>query len=106
MKFRKGLVWDLQDRIAEMVQCRSDDDDPEEWYAVVRVVDANRAANQAFHGTQCVVAFTPTSRTPFPALRAPPPTSSVSPVSHLQTSQYPGVPAPASNIPTPMEIDA
>jgi hypothetical protein len=93
MKFWKGLDRDLQDRIAEMVQGRPDDDDLEEWYAAARVLDANRAANQAFHGMQRVAAFTPTSQTPFPALRAPPPTSSVLPVSHFQTSQYPGVPA-------------
>jgi hypothetical protein len=102
MKFRKGLDQDLQDRIAEMVQGRPDDDDPEEWYAAAWVLDANRAANQAFHGMQRVVAFTPTSQTPFPAPRAPPPTSSIS---HFQASKYPGVPARASNIPTPMEID-
>jgi hypothetical protein len=106
MKFRKGLDRELQDRIAEMVQGRPDDDDPEEWYAAARVLDANRAANQAFHGTQRVAAFTPTSRTPFPVPRAPAPTSSISPAPHFQTSQYPGVPARASNIPTPMEIDA
>src|SRR5258705_70422 len=106
MKFRKGLDRELQDRIAEMVQGRPDDDDPEEWYAAARVLDANRAANQAFHGTQHVAAFTPTSRTPFPVPRAPVPTSSISPAPHFQTSQYPGVPTRASNIPTPMEIDA
>jgi hypothetical protein len=93
MKFQKGLDWDLQDRIAEMVQGRPEDDEPEEWYVVVQVLDANRAVNQAFHGTQRVAAFTPTSRTLFPVPRAPPPTSSVSLVPHFQTSQYPGVPA-------------
>ena len=41
MKFQKGLDWDLQDRIAEMVQGRLDNDDPEEWYAVAWVLDAN-----------------------------------------------------------------
>jgi Retrotransposon gag protein len=30
MKFRKGLDWDIQDWIAEMVQGRLGDDDPEE----------------------------------------------------------------------------
>src|SRR5882672_9692502 len=54
MKFQKGLDRDLQDHIAEMVQGRPDDDDPEEWYAAARVLDANQAANQAFHGTQRV----------------------------------------------------
>jgi Retrotransposon gag protein len=41
MKFWKGLDWDIQDWIAEMVQGRLGDDDPEEWYAAVRVLDAN-----------------------------------------------------------------
>jgi hypothetical protein len=57
MKFRKGLDRDIQDWIVEMVQGRPEDDDPEEWYAAVRVLDANRAANQAFHSTQRVVAL-------------------------------------------------
>ncbi len=106
MKFRKGLDRDIQDRIAEMVQGRPKDDDPDGWYAAARVLDANRAANLAFHGTQRTVAPTPSLRTPFPTPRALPPTTSATPVSHFQTSQYPGVPARASNIPTPMEIDA
>jgi hypothetical protein len=50
MKFWKGLDWGIQDRIAEMVQGRLEDDDPEEWYAAAWVLDTNRAANQAFHG--------------------------------------------------------
>jgi Zinc knuckle len=106
MKFRKGLDRNIQDCIAEMVQGRPEDDDPEEWYAAAQVLDANRAVNQAFHGTQCAAGFAPSPRTPFPAPRAPPPTSSATLVSHFQTSPYPGVPARASNIPTPMEIDA
>jgi hypothetical protein len=69
-------------------------------------LDANRAANLAFHGTQRTVAPTPSLRTPFPTPRALPPTTSATPISHFQTSQYPGVPARASNVPTPMEIDA
>src|SRR6266481_264750 len=64
MKFRKGLDWDLQDCIVEMVQGRLDDDNPEEWYAVAWVLDADQAMNQAFRGTQHVAAFTLTSRTP------------------------------------------
>jgi Zinc knuckle/Retrotransposon gag protein len=105
MKFRKGLDRDIQDRIAEMVQSRPEDDDPEEWYAVAHVLDANQAANQAFHGMQHAVTLTLSSRTPFPAPRALAPTSSATPVSHFQASPYPGVPSRASNIPTPMEID-
>jgi Zinc knuckle len=106
MKFWKGLDRDIQDRIAEMVQGRPEDDDPEEWYAAAWVLDANRAANQVFHSTQRMVAPTPGFQTPFPALRAQPPTNSTLPASCFLMSQYPGVPARASNIPTPMEINA
>jgi hypothetical protein len=106
MKFWKGLDRDIQDRIVEMVQGRPEDDDPDGWYAAARVLDANRAANLAFHSTQRTVAPTPSLRTPFPTLRAPPPTTSATLASHFQTSQYPGVPARASSIPMPMEIDA
>jgi hypothetical protein len=105
MKFRKGLDQDIQDHIAEMVQGRPEDDNPEGWYAAARVLDTNQAANQAFHSTQRTMAPTPSLRTPFLMPRAPPPTTSATPVSHFQTSQYPGVPAQASSIPTPMEID-
>jgi membrane peptidoglycan carboxypeptidase len=52
MKFRKGLDQDIQDQIAEMVQGRPSDNDPEGWYGAVRTFDANQAANQAFHGVQ------------------------------------------------------
>src|ERR1700684_3551554 len=67
MKSRRGLDRNMQDCIAEMVQGRPEDDDPEEWYAAARVLDANRAANQAFHSTQRVVAPTPGFRATFPA---------------------------------------
>jgi hypothetical protein len=93
MKFWKGLDQDIQDRIAEMVQGQPEDDDLEEWYAAARVLDANRAANQAFHSTQRVVAPTPGFRVPLPAPRAQPPTNSASPASRFPTSQYPRVPA-------------
>ena len=41
IKFQKGLDQDIQDRIAEMVQGRPEDDNLEEWYAAVRVLDTN-----------------------------------------------------------------
>jgi hypothetical protein len=41
MKFWKGLDQDIQDRIAEMVQGRPEDDDPEGWYTATWVLDAN-----------------------------------------------------------------
>jgi hypothetical protein len=59
MKFGKGLDQDIQDRIAEMVQGRPSDDDPESWYGTC-TFDANRTANQTFHGAQCQTAPVPT----------------------------------------------
>ena len=41
MKFWEGLDRDIQNRIAEMVQGRPEDDDPDEWYAAAWVLDAN-----------------------------------------------------------------
>jgi hypothetical protein len=104
MKFRKGLDVHIQDRVAEMVQGRPRDDDPEGWYDAARRFDANRAANQAFHTTPRAPAATPIARTQFPIARsfAPPTMSNFPP----RTSMYPGIPVKASNVPTPMEVDA
>src|ERR1700720_133297 len=52
MKFQKGLDWDIQDRIAEMVQGRPNDADPQGWYNAAQLLDANKSANQAFHGSE------------------------------------------------------
>jgi Retrotransposon gag protein/Zinc knuckle len=106
MKFRKGLDREVQDRIAEMVLGRPGDDDPEGWYDAARVFDANKMANQAFHGTQRTVTSFPTTRPPVPTSRTVPMTHPAAPVSHFRTSQYPGIPTRASNVPTPMEIDS
>jgi hypothetical protein len=51
-KFRRGLDRNVQDWIAELVQGRPEDDDPEGWYSATRMFDANWTANQAFHSTQ------------------------------------------------------
>jgi len=106
MKFRKGLDRDIQDRIAEMVQGRPSDDDPEGWYGAARTFDANRAANQAFHGVQRQTAPVPTTRPLFPTSRAVFPTQPTAPTPPHRAPQYPGVPTRASNVPTPMEVDA
>ena len=41
MKFWKGLDQDIQDHIVVMVHGRPEDDDLDEWYMAVRVLDAN-----------------------------------------------------------------
>jgi hypothetical protein len=69
MKFRKGLDWDIQDRIVEMVQERPSDNDSEGWYGTACTFDANWAVNQAFHGMQQQITFVPTTRPLFPTLR-------------------------------------
>jgi hypothetical protein len=70
MKFRRGLDRDIQDRIAELVQGRPEDDDPEGWYSAARMFDANRTANQAFHGTQRAMVPSPNVQPTFPTPRA------------------------------------
>jgi hypothetical protein len=79
MKFRKGLDRDIQDQIAEMVQGRPSDDDPEGWYGAARTFDANWAANQAFHGVQRQTAPVSTTRPLFPTSRAVFPTQPTAP---------------------------
>jgi hypothetical protein len=106
MKFRRGLDRDIQDRIAELVQGRPEDDDPEGWYSAARMFDANWTANQAFHGTQCTMVPSPNVRPTFPTLRAVFPVQPSTPMPTPHTSQYPGVPVRASNVPAPMDIDA
>src|ERR1700676_455122 len=106
MKFRKGLDRDIQDRIAEMVQGRPSDDDLEGWYSAACTFDANWTANQAFHGVQRQTAPFPTVQPIFPTSRAVFPSQSVTPTPPHRAPQYPGVPTRASNVPTPMEVNA
>jgi len=105
MKFRKGLDRDIQDRVAEMVQGRPEDNDPDGWYEAARMFDANRAANQAFHGAQRAVVPTPSTRTTLPVSKMFPPAQTPFTMPPRHTPAYPGVPTRASNVPTPMEVD-
>ena len=107
MKFRKGLDRDIQDRIAEMVQGRPNDADPQGWYNAAQLLDANKSANQAFHGSQRTAPPVPNTRSIFPVTRntGPAPTNSEA-VVNFRPSASPGVPARGSNIPVPMEVDA
>jgi hypothetical protein len=45
MKFRRGLDRNIQDRIAELVQGRPEDDDPDRWYSVAHMFDINQIMN-------------------------------------------------------------
>jgi hypothetical protein len=106
MKFWRGLDRDIQDWIAELVQERPEDDDLDRWYSAARIFDANRTANQAFHGTQHAMVPSPNVRPTFPTPRTMFPIQPVTLMPAPRTSQHPGVPMRASNVPAPMDIDA
>jgi Retrotransposon gag protein/Zinc knuckle len=52
VKFRRGLNPQIQNAVATMASGRPSDGKPEEWYKNARIVDQNRAANEAFSSTQ------------------------------------------------------
>jgi hypothetical protein len=106
INFWKGLDQDIQDHIAEMVQGRPDDKNLEGWYKAARMFEANWVANQAFHGAQRVAPPTPNTHITFLAMRNPFPVPPVIQTPPHCAPQYPGVPTQASNVPTPMEVDA
>ena len=92
--------------MVEMVQGRPEDNYPEAWYEVVRMFDANRAANQVFHGVQRAVMPTPNTWTTLPISKMFPPAQTPFTMPPRHTPVYPGVPTWASNAPVPMEVDA
>jgi hypothetical protein len=106
MKFWRGLDRDIQDWIAELVQGRPEDDDPDGWYSAACMFNANQTVNQAFHGTQHAMVPSPKIRPMFPTTRTTFPVQPMTPTPTPRTSQYPGVPMHASNVPAPMDIDA
>ena len=107
MKFRKGLDRDIQDRIAEMVQGRPNYADPQGWYNAAQLLDANKSAHQAFHGSQKTAPLVPNTRSIFPVTRNTGPAhTNPGPTVNFRPSAYLGVPARGSNIPVPMEVDA
>jgi hypothetical protein len=106
MKFRRGLDRDIQDWIAELVQGRPEDDDLDGWYSAAHMFDANRTANQAFHGTQRTMVPSLNVQPTFPTPRVTFPVQPMSLMPTPHTLQYPRVPVRASNVPAPMDIDA
>ena len=89
-----------------MVQGRPEDNDPDGWYQAARMFDANRAANQAFHGVQRAVVPTPSTWTTLLISKMFPPAQTPFTTPPRHTLVYPGVPTRASIVPTPMEVDA
>ena len=48
VKFRRGLNTHIQNVVATMAAGRPSDGNPEQWYNMARMVDQNRATNEAF----------------------------------------------------------
>ena len=92
MKFWKGLDQDIQDRVAEMVQGRPEDNNLDGWYEAAQMFDANWAANQAFHRAQCAVVPTPSTWTTLPISKMFPPAQTPFMTPPRHTPAYPGVP--------------
>jgi hypothetical protein len=98
VKFRRGLNAQIQNVVATMASGRPSDTSPDGWYSMARVVDQNRATNEAFQSAY---------RGPTSASR---PTFSLS--STAPTRTIPVVPPPrhAHTVPTPgnpvpMDVD-
>ena len=106
MKLRKGLDRDIQDHVAEMVQGGPEDNDLDGWYEAAWMFDANRAVNQAFHRAKCAVVPNPSTQSTLPISKMFPPAQTPFMMPSHHTLAYPRVPAQASNIPTPMEVEA
>ena len=56
IKFQRGLNAQIQNTVATMAAGRPSDRNPTQWYNMARMVDENRAANEAFASShQCPV---------------------------------------------------
>jgi hypothetical protein len=95
VKFRRGLDPRIQDAIATMASGRPSDIIPAQWYNAARVVDQNRATNEAFRSSYRV----PTSIQPHPQPRQAVPGVFRSPPAHAHVNPSPGHPVP-------MDVDA
>ena len=96
VKFRRGLSTQIQNSVATMASGRPSDSIPTQWYEAARMIDENRAANEAFSSSTYRSA-TATSRPAGASVfrTAPPPVK----VGHSHI-----VPTPGN--PVPMDLDA
>jgi hypothetical protein len=58
VKFRRGLNPEIQNAVATMGVGRPSDTCPQSWYAMARIVDQNRAANEAFMSSSALTTVT------------------------------------------------
>jgi Retrotransposon gag protein/Zinc knuckle len=100
VKFRRGLNPQVQNAVATMAAGRPSDTDPAAWYDMARIVDQNRATNEAFQSAY---------RAPATAARAAPLSTVAasfarSPGPSLPQRHAHSVPTPGN--PIPMDVDA
>lgn len=95
VKFRRGLDPRIQDAIATMASGRPSDIIPAQWYDAARIIDQNRATNEAFRSSYRAptsVQSHPQPRQAVPGILRPLPT-------HTHVNPSPGYPVP-------MDVDA
>jgi hypothetical protein len=101
VKFRRGLNSQIQNAVATMAAGRPSDTKPDEWYGMARVVDQNRATNEAFQsayrGSTLPPRPIPFHPTPLSMSRVVPP-----PVPQPQRYAH-STPTPGN--PIPMDVD-
>jgi hypothetical protein len=95
VKFRRGLNTQLQNSVATMASGRPSDSIPSQWFDAARIVDENRAANEAFYSSSRPAALAP-RHLGTSVVRVTPPLTKVG-HSHL---------APTPGNPVPMDLDA
>ena len=100
VKFRRGLNAQIQNVVATMASGRPSNTSPDEWYSMARIVDQNRATNEAFQSAYRGPVPTPRPNAFSVASTAPTrPAPSVTPQRHAHT-----VPTPGN--PVPMDVDS
>ena len=95
VKFRRGLNPQIQNAVATMASGRPSDVNPEQWYAMARTIDQNRATNEAFTSAYRSPSLAPRSAT-FSAVRLP----------LAATSQGHAHLVPTPGNPVPMDLGA
>ena len=94
VKFRRGLQTQTQNAIATMGSGRPSDTDSDGWYEMARIIDQNRATNEAFQSAY----RGPTTTTPRPLV-----TSNARPAPPTSRQYAHHIPTPGN--PVPMDID-
>jgi hypothetical protein len=100
VKFRRGLNAQIQNAVATMASGRPSDTSPDGWYSMARIVDQNRATNEAFQSSYR--APVSTSRPSAFSVASATPTRPAPAVTFQKHAH--AVPTPGN--PVPMDVDS